>query len=181
MYTLANQVTVKVLNFSLPKFIMFGARLLIVSTTNIFCILLVLNSTWGCEVKRFCRFLLKRKTKSEYFYFVWLWSHGWASLVGCHFALSYFFPPEPWSQFLLHQMKAVFPEGSARENIQCLGVQMGNTTCSALAKKSQLSSITAHSNASTPNSGGFSALLGFSSTTGFFWTKCEHITVFLSN
>lgn len=51
-------------------------------------------------------------------------------------------------QFLLQQTKAVFPKGSARENIQCPGAQRGSTTCSAPAKKLQLSSITAHSKAS---------------------------------
>lgn len=78
------------------------------------------------------------------------------------------------AQFLLQQSKAAFPKGSARENTQCAGVQRGSITCSALAKKWQLSSTTAHSKASTPNSR-FSTLLGFSSSTGFPWIKCGHI------
>lgn len=110
---------------------------------------------------------------------------GLLSLLPC-FALSYFFPPELRSQgsFCSSRGKQGFQRGkqgfqrdSAREKVQCPGVRRGGSTRSALPRKSQLRSVTAHGDTSTFNSR-FSALLGFSSTTDFLRIKCGHIVMY---
>lgn len=117
---------------------------------------------------------------------------GLLSVLPC-FALSYFFRPELRSQGSFcssrgkqgfqrgkqgfQRGKQGFQRGSAREKVQCPGVRRGGSTRSALPRKSQLCSVTAHGDTSTFNSR-FSALLGFSSTTDFPWIKCGHIIMY---
>lgn len=71
--TLANQVAAKVLNFSLLKCVRFGARLLIESPTDIFCILSGLYSPCHSKIKGFCGLFLKAKIGGEHFCCVLPW------------------------------------------------------------------------------------------------------------
>lgn len=79
----------KVLHFSLLKCARFGARHLIESPSDIFCILLDLCSISCCEVDGFCRLLLMGKVGGEYFYCVLPQHSAKLSISDSHYKAAY--------------------------------------------------------------------------------------------
>lgn len=79
----------KVPQFSLLKCARFGARHLIDSPSDIFCILLGLCTTSSCEVDGFCILLLMGEVDGECFYCVLPQQSAKLSISDSHYKAAY--------------------------------------------------------------------------------------------